>query len=315
MATAAIPKLSPLKAGDTLSWGGTCRLPAGAWTATCQVRSADEPYALLGTVAVTLGTPVAVVGSAMFDTPILLLANAEQTLAWPVGTHELDLRCTEAAGGVGAAVVHTTTILLPVLRAVTGVPAGVPAPPPPPPPPVAGYAVWDASLSSPSVVLSTDGLTASQLTITDGLALSSIAKSTGKWSWELYFVGGAGGRQPMVGVAANGVGTFPYADSLAYYVYLSDGVTVANHPPDTTTYGVAWPINGVIGVHLDMDSKTLAISVDGVYQGIALSGLSGAVRALAFGDTDGEFAAVVANFGASPFIHAVPSGFNTGLYA
>lgn len=107
------PKLAPIKAGSTFSYTGTCRLPVGNWAATCHVRSADAPYALIGTVAVTLGV---LVGQ---DTPIALFASAAQTQAWPEGTHELDIRYNEV--GEPDAVIHTTTILLPVLRAVTGV--------------------------------------------------------------------------------------------------------------------------------------------------------------------------------------------------
>ena len=104
------PKLNPLKVGSTFSYAGTCRLPAGDWLADCQVRSAEEPYALIGTVLVTLGAPVGA------DTPIALYAHADYTQAWPVGLHELDIRYRDAGG----AVMHTSTILLPVLRSVTG---------------------------------------------------------------------------------------------------------------------------------------------------------------------------------------------------
>ena len=104
------PKLAPLKVGSTFSYAGTCRLPPGQWSATCQLRSAEEPYALIGTVLVTLGAPVGL------DTPIALYASAADTLGWPVGLHELDIRYLDAAG----AVLHTSTIGLPVLRAITG---------------------------------------------------------------------------------------------------------------------------------------------------------------------------------------------------
>ena len=104
------PKLAALKAGSTFSYAGTCRLPAGTWLATCQVRSAEEPYALIGTVLVTLGAPVGL------DTPIALYAAASATLGWPVGLHELDIRYQDSTG----AVVHTSTIGLPVVRSVTG---------------------------------------------------------------------------------------------------------------------------------------------------------------------------------------------------
>lgn len=111
------PKLAALKAGSTFSYAGTCRLPAGAWLATCQVRRAEEPYALIGTVRVTLGAPVGL------DTPIALYAAASATLGWPVGLHELDIRYFDAQ----SAVLHTSTIQLPVVRAITEAPYSGPA--------------------------------------------------------------------------------------------------------------------------------------------------------------------------------------------
>ena len=103
------PKLAPIKAGSTFSYAGTCGLPAGSWTATCQVRSMEAPYALIGTVVVTLG--VAVAGL----TPIALLCPASQTASWPEGVQELDIRYTDASG----VVLHTSTVLVPVLRSIT----------------------------------------------------------------------------------------------------------------------------------------------------------------------------------------------------
>lgn len=98
------------KAGDTFSFVGNCRLPDGIWTATCQIRTTAEPHALVGTVDVTLGTQVGA------DTPLVLHADATVTAAWPPGTHELDIRYADQDG----IVVHTSTLLLPVVRAVTG---------------------------------------------------------------------------------------------------------------------------------------------------------------------------------------------------
>lgn len=103
-------QFSPIKQGDTFSYGGTCRLPAGNWTATCELRSTEGADTLLGTIAVTLGTVVA--GSA----PITLYAPAVDTATWPVGRHQTDIRYVDDAG----AVVHTSTLILPVVRAVTG---------------------------------------------------------------------------------------------------------------------------------------------------------------------------------------------------
>lgn len=100
-------KLQPFKAGDTFSYAGTCKLPAGYWSATCEIRSVDEVK--IADIDVTLGTAVGA------DTPIALHAGADATAAWPRGVHQLDIRYED----VGGTVVHTSTILLPVIAAVT----------------------------------------------------------------------------------------------------------------------------------------------------------------------------------------------------
>lgn len=99
----------PFKAGSTFSYAGTCRLPVGTWLATCELRGTQGDAELIGPIEVTLGA--AVNGS----TPIALHATAIDTSAWPVGQHQLDIRYAD----IGGTVVHTSTLLLPVIRAVT----------------------------------------------------------------------------------------------------------------------------------------------------------------------------------------------------
>lgn len=103
-------QFSSHKIGDTFSYAGTCHLPAGTWTATCQLRSTVGNSALLGTIQVTLGVPVD--GA----TPIALYADTANTSTWPTGHHQLDIRYADAGGTV----IHTSTLSLPVIRAVTG---------------------------------------------------------------------------------------------------------------------------------------------------------------------------------------------------
>ena len=93
-------KLAPFKIGDTFSYAGSCQLPAGIWLATCQVRSGVEPYALVGTVTVSLGVPVGL------ETPIALFAPASQTQSWPAETYELDIRYADAGGTVMVSCQH-----------------------------------------------------------------------------------------------------------------------------------------------------------------------------------------------------------------
>ena len=102
------PKLYQHKPGDTFSYAGTCKLPAGTWSATCQFRG-GLGLTQRALIAVVLGVPVDGV------TPISLYASADDTLTWLPGVYELDIRFSD----VGGAVVHSSTVLLPVVRAIT----------------------------------------------------------------------------------------------------------------------------------------------------------------------------------------------------
>lgn len=106
-----LQKLPSLKAGDTFFYGGSCKLPLGSWTATCQLRSRTEPYPLIGEVTVTLG-----LATAGGDTPVVLRAEAQHTVAWAPEIYALDIRYADMSTGE---VMHTSTMLLPVIRSVT----------------------------------------------------------------------------------------------------------------------------------------------------------------------------------------------------
>lgn len=98
-------ELSTLKAGSTFRYAGTCSLPVGAWTATCKIRVGSDLYPII----VTLGTAVA------GQTPLSLYAPPNITKTWREGFHELDIRYADDTGEV----VHSSTMLLPVVRAIT----------------------------------------------------------------------------------------------------------------------------------------------------------------------------------------------------
>ena len=65
---------------------------------------------LVGTAEILLGTPTD------DGTPMSVYSN--DTVRWPTGLHSLDIRY-EDFGGI---VAHTSTVFLPVIKAVTGKP-------------------------------------------------------------------------------------------------------------------------------------------------------------------------------------------------
>jgi hypothetical protein len=104
-------KLGELKQGDTLSYGGFCRLPAGSWSASSRLRHRASG-SVTAALTVTLGT-----ANAAGDTPIAVGTQVDSS-AWEVGSHELDIRFVDAAGTV----IHSPTVLLNVMPSVTPAP-------------------------------------------------------------------------------------------------------------------------------------------------------------------------------------------------
>jgi hypothetical protein len=67
------------KRGGTFSFGCTVLLPAGTWSAACQLR--DGRGNLIQTVTVTLTPPV----NPAIEHSLLLVVPAADTASWPVG--------------------------------------------------------------------------------------------------------------------------------------------------------------------------------------------------------------------------------------
>lgn len=102
------PSLPDIKVGDTFSWATVCPLPAGTWSATCQIRSRDT-LSLMGDLTVTVGTPVGDV------TPITVEAPPSLTATWQPIPAVLDIRFMDETG----AVIHTQNVGIRVTRAIT----------------------------------------------------------------------------------------------------------------------------------------------------------------------------------------------------
>ena len=83
-----------IKAGATFSVPFLALLPAGTWACDSDVRtSADGLVQALATTLTALDTPDA---SGNTHSGILE-ATASQTTAWPIGTHQCDVRFTDAS--------------------------------------------------------------------------------------------------------------------------------------------------------------------------------------------------------------------------
>lgn len=75
--------------GSTFSWGGLVQLPAGTWSATCKVKSAD------GTTVETLTVTLEALAEPDADGnthSILIEASSVQTADWAIAKLRCDVR-------------------------------------------------------------------------------------------------------------------------------------------------------------------------------------------------------------------------------
>jgi hypothetical protein len=173
------------------------------------------------------------------------------------------------------------------------------------------YATWDPAKKGSNIALSNGNLTASNGSAGNGTVLSTIGVSSGKPFWELTVTNAT--DTTWLGIATVLANT---ANTLGSDVYgwgyrggaSSAGLTNNN---STSAYGGHYVTGDKVGVGLDMDNGTLAFWLNGVYQGIAATGLTGTWYAAV--SKNGVFN-FTANFGPSGFTYPVPAGYTAGLH-
>ncbi|MCK6545350.1 IPT/TIG domain-containing protein [Myxococcota bacterium] len=204
-----------------------------------------------------------------------LTANVPSTSLTTAGSYTVTVTTPAPGGGTSAA--QTFNVTAPVVTTTT----------------------WDAAHLGGGVVLSNGQLTASTVSGIPGLRATT-AIAGGRYYWEVR----ANTEYVMVGVAdqswALGYGSGP---AELYYSY--SGASW----PTNTAFGTIYHSGDVIGVALDATAGQVTMYKNGVLQAtraIATSTLwyPAAVLQAYLGD-----ARVTANFGASAFAHAVPSGY------
>lgn len=177
------------------------------------------------------------------------------------------------------------------------------------------YATLDPSNTSPNIVLYNANLTARSLG-GQGSSKSTIGKSSGKWYWEIRIdsVSQTNAKAQRNGVAeaqAN-INKFTGSDSFGF-AYVSE---TGNRYTDNrgVHYGNVYGAGDIIGVLLDMDTKTVSFWKNCISQGIAFTGLNGTFFASVSGGGNDILGIRTANFGSSPFVCSVPNGANAGLF-
>jgi len=100
-----------LKRGATLALAGTVSLPSGTWTATSEVK--DQTGTLVSTLNVTLTPPT----SPSVIWVIQMTQTSENTLTWPLGPLNCDIRYVSS----GDDVIYTPTFQFNVVQEITDI--------------------------------------------------------------------------------------------------------------------------------------------------------------------------------------------------
>lgn len=169
---------------------------------------------------------------------------------------------------------------------------------------------WNPDDKSASVTLSSGDLVA-VVPPSHGVR-SKFAVYEGKHYWEMT---GADLSGSVIGVAGascplSGGTDWWYGSPSLWGVYGYSGYRIG--PSAVTTYASFFPANAVIGLALDMDLRTMYLSVNGTAGPVTSLGLSGPMYAYM---TAGRYSATTATakFGASALTYSAPAGFRTGL--
>lgn len=176
--------------------------------------------------------------------------------------------------------------------------------------PTITYATWNPNDKDVSITLSGGDLTASSSSGLWKSVRSTIGKSSGKWYWEYKITTATTIVMSAIANINALVTKGFFEDTNAWGYYSQTGLKYTNS--GAAAYGTTYSTNDIIGLALDMDAGTITFYKNNVSQGIAFSGLTGAIYAGT--SMSSTSITVVANFGATALVYAPPPGFNAGLY-
>jgi hypothetical protein len=164
------------------------------------------------------------------------------------------------------------------------------------------YAVMNPINKGATQTISSANLNFANSAGSDGLALSTIGVSSGKWYCEVTALG----SDCMVGVTSNPVASGSYVGALSTgYGYYQTGAKYNNG--SSSAYGASYTTNDVIGIALDLDAGTVVFYKNNTSQGTAFSSLSGTFFFAVGNGSVNSLGAI--NFGQRPFSYTPPAGF------
>jgi hypothetical protein len=176
---------------------------------------------------------------------------------------------------------------------------------------MANVTTFNPNDKNSAIVLSNNNLTASLVNIT-GCVKATVAKKIGKWYWEIKVNSGS---LLMIGAVYQNLvaSTASYSSVGSIYWYMGSGGKYLSGT--TTAYASVFAINDVIGIALDMENGTITYYKNGVSMGVITTDIisssianGGMIPAITTGSSSGG-GAVTANFGATPFVYSLPTGY------
>lgn len=166
---------------------------------------------------------------------------------------------------------------------------------------------WDTVNKGPNVTLSNGNLQA-EVPNSNNTVKASIGKSSGKWYWELSFVNL---QNAIVGVISNNAGINRTYDS-TYHRGIDSYDGRKYDSGVFSSYAASFSSSAIIGILLDMDNGAVEFRINNISYGIASSNLKnlGTVYPSVTSGSSGTGCTVLANFGDSPFVYEIPSGYS-----
>ena len=186
------------------------------------------------------------------------------------------------------------------------------------------YATWNPADKGGNLTLSNGNLTVENNTNGWNSVRATLGKTTGKWYWELTQDSGASDATcGLPAIMDDGADITNYAGFSAKsagaqvgntYNGLVNGVT-GNHTGAVGAMGAGT----VFGFAMDVDAGKIWISKNGTWvngdpTGAHVWGIGADTWFPAFSGNSTAGFVWTANFGATPFVYTVPTGFNAGVY-
>lgn len=174
--------------------------------------------------------------------------------------------------------------------------------------PAPTYATWNPADKGANIVLSNGDLSATNASLGSWHSVrATLAKSTGKWQFEVTIDASVGAAAIAIGVANSSANISNYvgSDANGWSYYGANGNKT--NSGSGAAYGATFQQGDIITCYYDADTGTLGFMKNGADQGTIATGFSGEIFPMISIYTSSE--AITANFGATSMTYP-KAGYN-----